>query len=150
LPNVVNKLFIVIGVKIGENTRVFSSVRVIGDVSVNIGNNTTIGHETLLIGGPDSIISIGDDCAISTRVSIVTGTHELDFYGKCSAGTNMCRSITIHDGVWIGFGTNILPGVTIGKKSIIGAGSNVVNDIPPYSIAVGNPCKVIRIFNVKK
>lgn len=54
------------------------------------------------------------------------------------------NSIHRNYGVWIGFNVSILPGVKIGKKSIIGAGSVVVNDIPDHSIAVGNPCKVIK------
>ena len=52
--------------------------------------------------------------------------------------------VTIEDGGWIGGGAIILPGVTIGKGSVIGAGSIVTKDIPPHSVAVGNPCRVIR------
>lgn len=55
-----------------------------------------------------------------------------------------CRPVLIEDGVWIGGGSTILPGVTIGKNSVIGAGSVVVKDIPANSIAVGNPCRVIK------
>lgn len=52
--------------------------------------------------------------------------------------------VVIEDNVWIGDKAIILPNVTIGKGSIIGAGAVVTNDIPPYSIAVGNPARVIR------
>ena len=52
--------------------------------------------------------------------------------------------ITIGNDVWIGAGTQILPGVTIGNNVVIGSGSVVVKDIPDNSVAVGNPCKVIR------
>lgn len=143
-PSIVNKIHRSYGVKIGDNTRLFSSVKIIGGMDVKIGSNTTIGHQTLLIGGRESSITIGDNCAISTRVNIVTGTHEIDVKGNCSAGKDICKSIVIEDGVWIGFNVSILPGVKIGKKSIIGAGSVVVNDIPDHCIAVGNPCKVIK------
>ena len=52
--------------------------------------------------------------------------------------------ITIEDDVWIGTNVTILAGVTIGRGSVIGAGSVITKSIPPYSIAAGNPCKVIR------
>ena len=52
--------------------------------------------------------------------------------------------VTIEDNCWIGAGTTICPGVHIGENSVIGAGSVVVHDIPANSVAVGNPCKVIR------
>jgi acetyltransferase-like isoleucine patch superfamily enzyme len=54
------------------------------------------------------------------------------------------KPVNIGKYCWIGAGTIILPGVKIGDFSIIGAGSVVVRDIPPYSIAVGNPARVIK------
>ena len=52
--------------------------------------------------------------------------------------------IVIEDYVWIGGRANIMAGVTIGKGSVIGAGAVVTRDIPPYSVAVGVPAKVIK------
>jgi acetyltransferase-like isoleucine patch superfamily enzyme len=52
--------------------------------------------------------------------------------------------IEIGPNVWLGFDVCVLPGVTIGRGSIVGARSVVFSDIPPYSIAVGNPARVIR------
>jgi len=52
--------------------------------------------------------------------------------------------IIIEDDVWLGVGSTVLDGVTIGKGSVIGAGAVVTKDIPPYSIAVGVPAKVIK------
>jgi acetyltransferase-like isoleucine patch superfamily enzyme len=46
---------------------------------------------------------------------------------------------------WIGGNSTILPGVTVGEGAIIGAGSVVTHDIPPYSVAVGVPAKVIKV-----
>jgi acetyltransferase-like isoleucine patch superfamily enzyme len=54
-----------------------------------------------------------------------------------------CKGITIEDDCWIGTGVRILDGVTIGQGSVIGAGAVVNKDIPPYSVAVGVPAKVI-------
>lgn len=50
----------------------------------------------------------------------------------------------IEDDVWLGYGVIVLPGVRIGRGSVIGAGSVVAKDIPPYSIAVGNPIVIIK------
>ena len=62
-----------------------------------------------------------------------------------------CRTfalpVTIGDGCWIGGGVIILPGVTIGEGCVIGAGSVVAKNIPANSLAVGNPCRVIREIN---
>ena len=52
--------------------------------------------------------------------------------------------ITVGDNVWIGAGVQVMPGVNIGSNVVIGSGSVVVKDIPSNSVAVGNPCKVIR------
>jgi maltose O-acetyltransferase len=62
-------------------------------------------------------------------------------------GLEYTYPVTIGDNVWISTGALILPGVTIGSNSVIGAGSVVTKDIPANSLAVGNPCKVIRTLN---
>ena len=53
-------------------------------------------------------------------------------------------AVVIEDNVWIGGNVSIFPGVTIGANSVIGAGSVVVKDVPPNTVAAGNPCKAIR------
>lgn len=59
-------------------------------------------------------------------------------------GLEYTHPVTIGNNVWICTGALVLPGVTIGDNSVIGAGSVVTKDIPPNSLAVGNPCRVIR------
>ncbi len=58
-----------------------------------------------------------------------------------------CSPVVIEDDVWIGEFVAVLPGVTIGKGSIIGTHSTVTKSIPPYSIAVGSPARVIKQYN---
>ncbi|MCX7595635.1 MAG: acyltransferase, partial [Fischerella sp.] len=55
-----------------------------------------------------------------------------------------CKGIIIEDDCWLGHGVTVLDGVTIGKGSVIGAGAVVTKDIPPYSVAVGIPAKVVK------
>jgi acetyltransferase-like isoleucine patch superfamily enzyme len=57
------------------------------------------------------------------------------------------KPVAVGEDVWIGSNCVIVPGVTIGKKSVIGAGSVVSKDIPPFSLAVGNPAKVVKQYN---
>ena len=59
-------------------------------------------------------------------------------------GLEYAYPITVGSNVWIGAGVHVMPGVTIGSNVVIGGGSVVVKDIPDNSVAVGNPCRVIR------
>lgn len=127
-----------IGAKVGKNVRIMR-IRV-ETVTLLIGDNTFIGDETLITGGI-SKVTIGACCDISSRVSIVTGTHKLGNIEQ-AAGEGYAEDITIEDGVWIGFGATILHGVTIGKGSIIAAGSVVNSNIPSGVLAAGVPAKV--------
>lgn len=142
------KIFLLnqIGHKLDKSVVFASSAKIMGNFTAHIGKNTFIGHNTLITGG-ESDIYIGDNCDISSNVSLVMGSHEIDVLGSRSAGKGISKSIFIDNGVWIGYGSIVLPGITIGKKAIIGAGSVVNKDIPPYCIAAGNPCKPIKIWN---
>ena len=88
-------------------------------------------------------VTIGDDCFIGPNVSIYTACHSTDPVERNSR-REWAKSVTIGDNVWIGGSVTILPGVTIGDNVTIGAGSVVVSDVPSNSVAVGNPCKVIK------
>jgi len=88
-------------------------------------------------------VTIGDDCFIGPNVSIYTACHSTDPVERNSR-QEWAKPVTIGHNVWIGGSVTILPGVTIGDNVTIGAGSVVIRDIPSDSVAVGNPCKVIR------
>lgn len=88
-------------------------------------------------------VTIGDDCFIGPNVSIYTVCHSIDPVERNSR-REWAEPVTIGDNVWIGGSVTILPGVTIGDNVTIGASSVVTKDIPSNSVAVGNPCKVIR------
>ena len=88
-------------------------------------------------------VTYGDDCFIGPNVSIYTACHSTDPIERNSR-REWARPVSIGCNVWIGGSVVILPGVTIGDNVTIGAGSVVVHDIPSGSIAVGNPCRVVK------
>ena len=88
-------------------------------------------------------VTIGDDCFIGPNVSIYTACHSTDPVERNSR-QEWALPVTIGNNVWIGGSVTILPGVTIGDNVTIGAGSVVVSDIPSGTVAVGNPCHVVK------
>lgn len=115
------------------------------------GYNVTVGDNFFLnVNGKlmdSGKITIGDNVFIAPNVCIITEEHAMDVERR-RAGLEYARPVTIGNDVWIAAGALILPGVTIGDGSVIGAGSVVTKDIPPHSLAVGNPCHVIRSLEV--
>lgn len=94
----------------------------------------------------EALVVIGDNCLLGPNVSIYTACHPLDPVER-NKWVEWAEPVTIGNNVWIGGSTTILPGVTIGDNCVIGGGSVVSRDIPPCSLAVGNPARVIRHLN---
>lgn len=140
------KLLAFAGARLGMNVRVMAT-KILGPFELQVGDNTFIGEDTFLVGAVNSRIKIGKDCDISSRVTIVTGTHELTPDGDKMAGEGYGKDIVIGNGVWIGIGSIILGGVTIGNRAIIGAGSVVTKDVPDYCVVAGNPAKIIKKYD---
>lgn len=88
-------------------------------------------------------VTIGDNCLMAPNVAIYTAGHPLHPDTRNTA-YEYGIEVTIGDNVWIGGNVVICPGVHIGNNVVIGAGSVVTKDIPDWSVAAGNPCKVIR------
>ena len=88
-------------------------------------------------------VKIGDNCQMAPNGSIYTAGHPIHPFSRNSM-YEYGKEVTIGDNVWIGGNTVICPGVTIGHNTVIGAGSVVTRDIPDWSVAAGNPCRVIR------
>ncbi|PSN14762.1 transferase [filamentous cyanobacterium CCT1] len=122
--------------KLGNNVSLDRGVSIrLGDnCTIDIGDDTYIGPYSCLSGPGD--VKVGRDCMIASMVGIYANQHH--HVGSSEKG------ITIEDKCWIGSGAKILDGVTIGYGSAIGAGAVVTKDIPPYSVAVGVPAKVLE------
>lgn len=109
--------------------------------NIEIGENFYSNHNLVILDGAK--VEIGDNVFIVPNCCITTAGHPINIDER-NRGLEYAYPIKIGNNVWIGAGANILPGVTIGDNVTIGAGSVVNKSIPANSIAVGNPCKVIK------
>lgn len=115
----------------------------------NIGKNVTIGWDVYYDVGNANYIHIDDGASITSRCLLLCHRRDMSNYSKGDDVNKLPyikSDIHICKGVHLGMGSIVMPGVTIGEGAIIGAGSVVVKDIPAWTIAVGNPCKVIKVI----
>ena len=116
---------------------------------IEIGDNTRV-HGSCIHAMRK--ISIGKNCLIAANCNIIDSDgHEVDVEDVTTRinTEGKKKEVVIADNVWIGLNCIILPGSKIGNGSVIGAGSVVRGEIPPYSVAVGNPAIVVRKINYK-
>ena len=114
----------------------------VGDVE--IGNNCGIGISNVIIGP----VKMGNYVMLAQNIVISGLNHGYeDISLPPRVQPVITKQITIEDNVWVGANSVITAGVTIGKHAIIGAGSVVTKNIPPYSVAVGNPARIIKNYN---
>lgn len=121
------------------------SFRLFPPFYTDCGKNITIGKNVFINAGckfqDQGGIRIGDGCLIGHNVIITTLNHVEEPLQRQSI---IPKPVEIGKNVWIGANVTIIPGVTIGDNAIIGAGSVVVKNIPSNTVAVGNPCKVVK------
>jgi acetyltransferase-like isoleucine patch superfamily enzyme len=104
------------------------------DCVIEIGEGSYLGPYVCMAG--PGHIKIGKHCLIASQSGLYANNHRVNGLSR--------EGIEIEDHCWLGTGVKILDGVTIGRGSVIGAGSVVTKNIPPSSIAVGVPAKVIK------
>lgn len=113
---------------------------------LEIGNNSSIMHGCSITAGLR--VSIGDNVLIASNVRITDNDgHPLNAIDRrqgMPVKKEDIKPVHIEDDVWIGVNSYIGKGVVIGERSVIGAHSVVVKSIPPDSVAVGNPARVVR------
>lgn len=132
----------------GNNVRICSSARILGNGSLIIGDNTWIGHETLIICS--SSVTIGSNVDIAPRVFIGTGTHEIDLTTAGVAGEGISKDVVIGNGCWLGAGSIILPGIVIGEKTVVAAGAVVTKSFNSHQVIGGVPARIIRDLRIEK
>lgn len=145
------------GIFIGNNVRFGNDLRLslyssnsFQKPKIVIKDNVYAGNHISLLTASDIIIE--EDVLMASYINILGENHSMDPMSSLTYGKQPLTTapITIKNGAWIGQNVSILcgtNGITIGEKCIIGAGSVVTKSIPDFSIAVGNPAKVIKKFN---
>jgi acetyltransferase-like isoleucine patch superfamily enzyme len=152
------------GVRLGEGTRIDllpGGVLDIGE-GVIVGRNAhfSVGENgTLKIGAGTAVqdlcrflgdVAIGRGCIFAPNVFISSGNHTFDALPHVAIkeqeriAPDRSRPIRLFDDCWLGINVAVMPGVTIGRGCIVGANSVVTRDLPPYSVAAGNPARIIR------
>lgn len=136
-PN--NKIYLANGVAIERNT----DIGCLADTVIYIDEETFIAPN-VCIAGPGNI-KIGKRCMIAAHSGIYANSHNFTNPLEPIKNQGVTRQgIVIEDDCWIGHGVTVLDGVTIGQGSVIGAGTVVNKNIPPFSVAVGVPARVIK------
>ena len=117
-------------------------IRTVGHgARIYIGNNVGVSGCTISAG---RLIKIGDNVLIGSGVIITDGdAHPIDPEERKAGVSCIRKSVLIEDDVFIGARAVILKGVTVGRGAVIGACAVVTKDVPPYSIVVGNPARII-------
>lgn len=115
--------------------------------NISVGENFYSNFNLVILDGAK--VTFGNNVFVAPNCGFYTAGHPLD-PDERNRGLEYARPIKVGDNVWIGGGVSVLPGVTIGDNCVIGAGSVVNRDIPSWSLAAGNPCRVIRSIEREK
>lgn len=109
--------------------------------NIELGENFYANVNCVILD--EAKVKFGNNVFVAPNCGFYTAGHPFDVEQR-NRGLEYARPITVGNNVWIGAQVCVLPGVTIGDNCVIGAGSVVNKDIPANSLAVGNPCRVIK------
>jgi acetyltransferase-like isoleucine patch superfamily enzyme len=113
---------------------------------IEIGKNIIIGEFSTIQGQGGVVLE--DNVLLASHVHFISNHHQYTNVNQSIKDQpNISGKILVKENTWIGINVVILSGVTIGKNCVIGTGSIVKHDIPDYSVAVGNPAKVVKFYD---
>lgn len=118
--------------------------------TLRIGDRTMIGHGSTLVVA--RAVTIGADCLIAGGVAIFDSpghpSEPEPRRRRRRPADEDVRPVVLEDNVWVGRGATVGPGVTIGEGSIVAAQALVLNDVPAYSVVMGNPAR--RVLQLER
>jgi acetyltransferase-like isoleucine patch superfamily enzyme len=138
------------GIEIGAETCVMHNTelhvfnfRSLPHAFIKVGSGTFIG-ESVVVRGQGGV-TIGNSVLIAPLVKILAVNHNFADVTRPVIDQGItARGITIEDGAWLGAGATILDGVRVGRGAVVGANAVVSRDVPPHTLAVGIPARVVR------
>lgn len=130
----------------GDGLQVFGKPDILYPENIVIGKNCKLNDKIFLHGRGG--ITIGDECTISARASIISTSYDLEQWMGSDVKEHVMQPVTIGNKCVIYSGAIILPGVTIsGEHVIVGAGSVVTKDITENRVLVaGNPARIVKRY----
>lgn len=135
--------------RVGRNFVFDPLSTILNPEQIEIGDDVFIGERAHI----SAEVTIGSNVMFGPRPMIIGGDHYFGVLGRSvrflhPLDRENAEPIKIEDEAWFGAGVIVLGNVTVGMGSVIGAGSVVSKSIPPYTVAVGNPCRPLkRIFS---
>lgn len=128
----------------GPESTVAATARIYVPGMVRLGRDVHLNDFVHIWGGGG--VTLGDHVLVASHVVITSQSHDVNALasGLLYRETDDLRPVTIGRNVWIGSGATILPGVEIGDDSVIAAGAVVTRSVPPRSLVMGVPGKVVR------
>lgn len=132
---------------IGENTTFTVNDRSTKNVTLKIGSNTYIGRNNFFTVGKN--IEISEYCMFGNNCSFVCSDHSFDtpLIPYRISGLTTGKQIYVGANCWFGINVTIVGDVKVGHGSIIGANVLINGDVPPFSIVVGNPFRIIKRYD---
>lgn len=117
------------------------------DGSIRIGCDVGINAQTIVQSTTGNAVEIGDDCVIGQRCLIIGGgSYDLSDPDRLTRVSPIIRDggVVIEENVWLGANVSVLGGVTVARGSVAGAGTLMSRSVPPYSVCMGVPARVVR------